>query len=172
MLDIMSYFLSCLSSAKTEDERKSFLDCGYSHNKIFDKPCSAAANASKRNPYFDIPKEYSVQFAINTMAQRNLYRLALRDFKDDFGGMVTQATIVRFLSNRASLKWMGSVAQKRLRDYQLGEKARVFAVNVQDSLLSAFKKLADSRVGGIPVVDNAKRLVGVVSSSDFKMLCA
>jgi CBS domain-containing protein len=171
MLDIVSYFVNFTKDFQSDKERVSFLDCGYSANNIFVKSCSTAANASKRNPYFDIHKEYSVQFVINTMSQRNLYRLALSDFKNDFGGMVTQATLVRFLGGRNSMKWMGPIVNRNLSHYQLGSKSNLVFAKESDSLLSAFSKLAEHQIGGIPIINEELVLVGALSASDFKLCC-
>lgn len=112
----------------------------------------------------------SLKFALNLMNKNQVSRLIVTDEDGYPVGLISTNTLLTHSDYFTKGK-------TRSRDYLLpinGEKLTVndlltdelLTINEEEDLATAASKMIKSKVGGIPVVDSNRNLIGIVSKSD------
>lgn len=116
-------------------------------------------------------KSDSIQYALNMINQNGISRLIVTDQFGNPSGIITRNSFFRYTNNIKS-------GSKKILDYWnhtdldlslpvekiLDEDIAV--VNLEDDLAEAAKFMIKNLISGIPVINNEKRLVGIVTKSD------
>ena len=114
-------------------------------------------------------KTDSIKFALDLMNQNKVSRLVVTDEKGSPIGLVSTNTLLAHSD-------YFSKGTTRSRDYLLPLKDNVVVndlleenivtINEDEDLAEAARKMVNSKISGIPVLDSNQKLVGVVSKTD------
>lgn len=122
---------------------------------------------SRRNPFKAVKASDSLVHVCELLGSRSskLKRVAVVDDKDQVIGIVSQTTLVAFLSKELS---HASLAAKSVEELALGTSP-VIALEDSVPALEAFRVMDAKRITGLAIVDGHGRLVGNLSARDLKL---
>jgi len=87
----------------------------------------------------------------------------------DIVNIITQSALVQTLS--ANLERFSSVGKKTLAELGFGSPTRVYSVNTEDSLRTAFRLIKEYDVSAVPVIDSKTGAIcGNVSARDVRLI--
>ncbi len=107
--------------------------------------------------------------ALSTMAQRRIRHLPVVDTDRKVVGMLSLNDLRAALPGLGPLapetnaEWPAETHAKRVREFMTPAP---HTIRAQDALSQAADRMADTRVGALPVVDDDGRLVGLISETD------
>jgi CBS domain-containing protein len=127
-------------------------------------------NEWRRDPYPPLASDYSSFYALEMMVRHRLHRVALLDPTREFAkrvvGIVTESMFISWLrQNKASL---GAVGQKPVSEMMDESKAPCKMIHENQKAINAFNIMADAKVSGLAVVDDAGILVNAISITDLR----
>ncbi len=123
-----------------------------------------------------IPPTMSIMEAVKTMLNHGFRRLPVADAGTNrLKGIVTSKDIVDFLGGgRRNLivrnKFNGNLLAAINSSISEIMEENVVFLNVKDSLKDALNLMLNKNVGGIPIIDDEKRVKGIISERDFVFL--
>jgi len=118
---------------------------------------------SKRNPYVPINANATLREAINLMSEKSLHRVCLVDDSGKTVGVLTQADIARFLTERHLLpearpvKELGSMKTRKLN-----------MTTTSTRVIDSYMQMHREQLSALAVVNEAGVLCEVLSASDLK----
>jgi len=116
-------------------------------------------------------KSDSIQYALNMINKNGISRLIVTDQFGNPTGLITRNTFLRYANNikKSSKKaldyWNPTDLDIALPIEKLLDQD-VLVLNLEDDLAEAAKLMVKNLVGGIPVINNERKLVGIVTKSD------
>lgn len=116
-------------------------------------------------------KSDSIQYALNMINKNGISRLIVTDQFGNPTGLITRNTFLRYANNikKSSKKaldyWNPTDLDIALPIEKLLDED-VLVLNLEDDLVEAAKLMVKNLVGGIPVINNERKLVGIVTKSD------
>jgi len=165
MIDLVHHALNELNITQSELQVS---DLGQIFaSKFADQACSSIVGLSKRNPYMPVEQQAPVTSAIELMIKWRVHRVPVVDSDGDLLTVVTQSHVARLI-----YKWLARyerLADSTVEQLQLGYK-EVFTVKEDESAIDAFRRIYDSAVSAVGVVNEEGKLVGNVSASDLKAI--
>ncbi|RDX73998.1 SNF1-related protein kinase regulatory subunit gamma-1-like protein, partial [Mucuna pruriens] len=96
--------------------------------------------------------------------------------KPDIVNFITQSAVVQGLEGCKGRDWFDCIAERRLPDLGLPfmstDEASIGIISIQSNelILEAFKRMRDNQIGGLPVVQGSKKIVGNLSIRDIRYL--
>lgn len=119
-------------------------------------------------PAIAVPPETPFQEALKLMQERHFRRLPIVDAEGRLLGMVSERDLLHAAPSPAtSLSvWEMNYLLSKLTVEELMTK-RVITVSPDDTIEQAAQLMVEHRVGGLPVVDEFHRVVGVVTETDI-----
>lgn len=161
VLDVLVYTVNVLSA----DITKSGYETICSHPE-FNASCEKLADASHRNPFYSIDSEANLKDAVDLMAKKKLYRLAVTHKTGDLAEILTQSRVVRWISGMVDVF---PFAHKTIEDFNLGNKGVISVATTQDAI-QGFCKILENNITGVAVVNEDGKLVANLSASDLRRL--
>lgn len=114
----------------------------------------------------------AVAEALSFMRQHNIRRLPVLDKKDRLVGIVSEKDLLYASPSPAtslSVYEIGYLLSKLKVEEVMSKK--VIAISPQAPLEEAAKVMVDNKVGGLPVIEDENRLVGIITETDvFKAI--
>jgi CBS domain-containing protein len=161
MLDLLTF-----ASAKLGFKAPTVSSSHRAIQEYLSQPVRDLVNISGRNRFVRLAVSAGIQDLFEVLAQPDVHRVALRDDSKKIVGLVTQSRLVRYIKENQgdfSSKW-----EMRVKDFcRMGNVA---TVNVNQFVIDAIRRLEESRISGIAVVDDEGKLVGNISASDLKRM--
>jgi len=119
---------------------------------------------------FTCRKSDSLRFALNMINQNDISRLVVTDNNGKPLGVITTNTFLihsSYFTNGKTItrEYLLPVDSEKMCVGDLVSK-ELLTVNLEDDLSIAAQKMIKNQINGIPVVDDKKKLVGVVSNLD------
>jgi len=157
ILDIL-YYLS------TEDLKNNTFT-----EKLQKKTCGELADYSKLDPFIKVTDTSNLIQVLQISSQdyRSLHRFPVVDSQGKLKGIVSQSLLVRFLEPHTKKFDFGTLQVGVLG---LGIDKQVITISEDSSLSAAIRKLRESKVSGIGVIDHTGKLVGNFGATALKFL--
>jgi len=159
MLDLVSYCYLKLDPDKKE------IDTERVEQFLNKAPLLGLMDISNRNAWHSIPATKSLSKALNVLGHPNMHRIYLIGKEGKPNGVLTQSRAIDFfLENKDKLQERMRMPIREL----FPESNQGVMIHWNDSLISAFKKIYQTKVSGLAVVDDEGVLKGSISASDLK----
>jgi len=101
------------------------------------------------------------------LGKRHLYRVvAVDETSKKLVNLVTQSAIIKILYE--NLSKFSALIDRTLKDLGLAEPKKVLQVPIHTPAISAFKMIAQHRVGGVPVIGVAGTVIANISARDIR----
>jgi len=158
IIDVTHHILSSLS----HDE----LNAGFG---AWQKKFSSVHNKdvmdlSHRDPWMGVDSSASLQATVNFLLHHKVHRIPIIDGDGELASVLSQSRVVSYLARYIDLfDW----AKKTVGELKLGYRQVVVVSNMMVTK-DAFKTMRDAGVSGVGVVNEANRIVGVLSVSDMR----
>jgi len=158
IIDVAHHFLSAMSAEEVKT--------GYSawHKKFSSLQNKDVMDVSKRNPWMGVDSVASLQAVIDLIVHYKVHRIPIVDSDGELQAVLSQSRVAQYLVQYLDLfDW----TNKTVDELKLGYRQ---VVVVPNSMVTkdAFKVMRDTSVSGVGVVDDAQKLVGVLSTSDLR----
>jgi len=130
------------------------------------------ANLSKKNPVVALPYDSTMWDVVVKLAVDGCHSVIIKSRNDDgIAAVISQSLVVKVLFQH--LDKFPTIAKKTVQ--QVVQLNRVPAPEIvsimEDELtLEAFRKIVKARVSGIGVLNHHRKIIGVISASDIRMI--
>eukprot|EP00026_Physarum_polycephalum_P011251 Phypoly_transcript_11458.p1 GENE.Phypoly_transcript_11458~~Phypoly_transcript_11458.p1 ORF type:complete len:357 (+),score=44.04 Phypoly_transcript_11458:55-1125(+) len=129
------------------------------------EPCSTLVGSSKRDKYAPVSLETPLIEAITLLDTHNLHRVPVVDATGQITSLITQSGVLQWFA--FNMERLGHIPKQKVQDIQLGYKP-VVMINGNEPAIDAFRLMEKRGISSVAVVDNERKLVAVVSTSDLK----
>jgi len=166
ILDFINYFLGHFT-----EEKKQTLSIMEQHLAFKDKKVKDIIRypLNKRNPFHPFQKGFSLYSVFEVLALEGIRRIPVIDGHAKLRNMISQMELVEFI--HTNLRILGTIKEKPLS--LISELFhRVEIISSSDMAVNAFQTIIKKDVNGVAVVDQNNRLIGSISSRDFKVIDA
>jgi len=169
--DVVEFVVNHFQSTKSLADAENFWHLIHEEeefNKLTVAEVTKFPSSRKRFDSLPLPMEYSLLLACELMMrEKNLHRLAVVESvaTREIKSVITQSRIVQFIHDN-----IDALGDRRHR--LVGEFpdcfAPVLSISSESPAIDAFTSMAKEGFTGLPVVDNNKQLLGVISMNDIK----
>jgi CBS domain-containing protein len=126
-------------------------------------------NISGRNHFHSIPYNLPLSDLLSKLTNPNIHRIAVTNESLDIVGFITQSKILEFFyQNRKNLEPSLKKLLQENVDSWIMAQGPVQTISMKEFMIEACRKIWESQVTGIAVVDDDGKLVANVSASDLK----
>lgn len=149
----------------------SFLHLVTSHAFFKTRKVADVLRTFRTGPFVALAESCTVLDAALVMGKYGQHRLMVVDESSSvLTNVITQSALVRFLANKELLGKMAPVVGKTLSELGLGSSGKVYSVDIDDAVVSAFTILAEQHVSAVAVLDGGGRIVGTISNRDARVI--
>jgi len=135
--------------------------------RLRDKTVRDLMNFSGTNVFHPIRTKSTFKEVLEALSLPGVHRVPMLDKKHRFGRFVTQSEVLHFVAT--NLDKFEDALDKTVMEAALGSHF-VQRVKVSATGIDALKILVDNKVSALPVVDDHDHIVGVVSTTDIRLL--
>eukprot|EP01097_Dermamoeba_algensis_P005121 TRINITY_DN325_c0_g1_i5.p1 TRINITY_DN325_c0_g1~~TRINITY_DN325_c0_g1_i5.p1 ORF type:complete len:229 (+),score=38.22 TRINITY_DN325_c0_g1_i5:98-784(+) len=146
IVDIVSYLAQNFKEDEEGHALANWKEVIKAKNEFFATPVTELADFSHRNPFRSLPDTCSLLDVMKEFAT-GLKRVFLTSPKGELNGLITQTTVLKYLSQHN--RELGDVVKLKLSELDLGEK-HVITIKDSDKAIDAFKVMA-SKVSCLPI---------------------
>lgn len=135
---------------------------------IFDKPRNVMELATEN--VITITQATKVVDCLRSMVDHNFRRIPIVDEKGKIQGIISATDLVSFLSGKHKLvneKYRGDLAAAVNADVEEIMEKNVVAVKNTDTWPDALELMVENEVGGCPVVDEQRTVIGIITERDI-----
>jgi len=164
MIDFIHYFIGETKGKEAQIQTLSVLD----HKELFKEKRVKDIipyPLSKRNPFHPLKKGYSLYSVFEVLIHERLHRVPIISETGKIVNLITQSQLVSFALKNIHI--MGTIKNKPLMMIPHLFKT-VVSVTTKERAIVAFEKMIEMNITGVAVVNATNRLVGNISTRDFK----
>ncbi|KAL0489269.1 5'-AMP-activated protein kinase subunit gamma [Acrasis kona] len=166
-LDILAYVVGIFEEVETESiQSHTIFTRLHTGEKFKTQPIGEITDFA-HNPYTPVQKGSSVYDACKVLVQKKSHRAPIVDENGNIISILTQSAIVNMLTRHFGC--LGDLGKKTVEELQLGTSP-VITVAKTMRAVDAFKKMHESRVSGLGVIDHNNNLIGNLSARDIKAI--
>ncbi|KAF7502912.1 cell separation during budding protein [Endocarpon pusillum] len=133
-------------------------------------PLKDVKDLGRKEPLVKLPNTASLIQAIETFGSGVHRVIVVEERTDEVVGILSQSRVVKFLwENGRSFPVIDQLYPQYLRDLKIGSH-QVVSINGDKPLTEALTLLMDEGVSSLAVLDNARNVIGNISTVDVKLL--
>jgi len=168
MMDVAHFVLTTTDSIdkKATTMKGGFQSLAEENKKLNETTAKDIAGISGNNPFVALDTPCSLRDAMILLGKHHLYRLvAIDGEKQTLVNVISQSAVIKVLHDNLS-KFSG-LTNRTLKELGLAEPKTVLQLPIHSDALTAFKLIANNRVGAIPIIGVSGNVIANISARDI-----
>jgi acetoin utilization protein AcuB len=115
-------------------------------------------------PVLSLPSDSPLTEAWAVMKRRGFHHMPVTSIHGTLVGMVSDRDLLRHAPDLIAMTNSGHAAQRRLAEIMA---SRVISATPTTDIREIARVMVDERIHAVPILDNTRRLIGILSASDL-----
>jgi len=171
MLDLVGYSLTKFYGDKSDLTKK---DKQRSAEEFLSTRIENLMNFSGRNAWNSVTQSCPILLVMKLLSDPDIHRIAVTDDESDkVVAILTQSRIIKWLNDHHSQSgFPHDLANSKVKDWKSAFviKDEVQKISHHQTVLHAFRKMYESQISGLPIVNSDGKLIGTITASDLKLI--